>query len=63
MIRPRSSWTVFPDNDKVLYKGRILVERMFGYIKHFRQVAMRYDKTALYFLPFDPLAASRLWLG
>ena len=33
-----------------LYKERNLVERMVGYLKHFRRVATRYDKTALYFL-------------
>ena len=41
---------------------RNLVERKFGYLKHFRRVATRYDKTALSFLSFVQLAASYLWL-
>ena len=46
----------------MLYKERNLVERMFGYLKHFRRVATRYDKTARSFLSFVQLAASYLWL-
>ena len=62
VIPPRSNRTVLRDYDKVLYKERNLVERMFGYLKHFRRVATRYDKTALSFLSFVQLAASYLWL-
>ena len=35
---------------------------MFWYLKYFRRVATRYDKTALSFLSFVQLAASYLWL-
>ena len=59
---PRSNRTVLRDYDTALYKERNLVERMFGYLKHFRRVATRYDKTALSFLSFVQLAASYLWL-
>lgn len=62
VIPPRSNRTVRRDYDKVLYKERNRVERMFGYLKHFRRVATRYDKTALSFLSFVQLAASYLWL-
>ena len=62
VIPPRSNRTVLRDYDTVLYKERNLVERMFGYLKHFRRVATRYDKTALSFLSFVQLAASYLWL-
>lgn len=62
VIPPRSNRTVRRDYDKVLYKERNLVERMFGYLKNFRRVATRYDKTALSFLPFVQLPASFLWL-
>ena len=62
VIPPRSNRTVLRDYDKALYKERNLVERMFGYLKHFRRVATRYDKTALSFLSFVQLAASYLWL-
>lgn len=62
VIPPRSHRTVRRDYDKALYKERNLVERMFGYLKHFRRVATRYDKTVLSFLSFVQLAASYLWL-
>ena len=62
VIPPRSNRLVLRDYDKVLYKERNLVERMFGYLKHFRRVATRYDKTALSFLSFVQLAGSYLWL-
>jgi len=62
VIPPRSNRTVLRDYDTALYKERNLVERMFGYLKPFRRVATRYDKTALSFLSFVQLAASYLWL-
>ena len=62
VIPPRSNRTVLRDYDTVLYKERNLVERMFGYLKHFRRVATRYDKTARSFLSFIQLAARYLWL-
>ena len=62
VIPPRSNRTVLRDDDTALYKERNLVERMFGYLKHFRRVATRYDKTARSFLSFVQLAASYLWL-
>jgi transposase len=62
VIPPRSNRTVLRDYDQALYKERHRVERMFGYLKHFRRVATRYDKTALSFLSFVQLAASYLWL-
>ena len=61
-IPPRSNRTVVRDYDKRLYKERNQVERMCGYLKHVRRVAMRYDKTARAFLSFVQLAASYLWL-
>ena len=45
-----------------LYKERNLVERMCGYLKHFRRVATRYDTPALSFLSFVQLATSYVWL-
>jgi transposase len=62
VIPPRSNRTVLRDYDTALYRERNRVERMFGYLKHFRRVATRYDKTARSFLSFVQLAASYLWL-
>lgn len=44
------------------YKDRNRIERMFGFIKHQRRIAIRYDKTALSFASFLNLAAIRRWL-
>lgn len=38
------------------------VERFFSRIKHFRRIAMRYDKLAANFMNFASLAAILLWL-
>lgn len=44
------------------YKDRNRIERMFGYLKHQRRIATRYDETALSFASFLNLAAIRRWL-
>ena len=44
------------------YRDRNRIERMFNHLKQPRRIATRYDKTALSFLSFLNLAASRLWL-
>ncbi len=43
--------------NKARYKGRNVIERMFGRIKDFRRVATRYDKNAENFLAALCLAA------
>ena len=43
--------------NKCRYKGRNVIERMFGRIKDFRRVATRYDKNAENFLAALCLAA------
>ena len=48
--------------DKILYKERNLVERMFNKIKHFRRVATRYDKTSSAYLAFVLIAGICVWL-
>jgi transposase len=44
------------------YKDRNRIERMFNRLKQARRIATRYDKTAISFLGFLNIAASRLWL-
>jgi transposase len=44
------------------YRDRNRIERMFGFLKHQRRIATRYDKTALSFASFLNLAAIRWWL-
>ena len=47
--------------DKVAYRARNLVERMFCRLKDFRRIATRYDKRADIFLATVFLAASITW--
>jgi transposase len=48
--------------DFVAYRDRNRVERMFNWLKQFRRIATRYDKTALSFRSFLNIAAAKLWL-
>ena len=44
------------------YKLRNTVERCFNKLKHFRRIATRYDRRAIYFLSFLQLAAAIIWM-
>ena len=44
------------------YKARNLIERCFNKLKHFRRIATRYDRRAVYFLSFIQLAAALIWM-
>jgi transposase len=44
------------------YKARNLIERCFNKLKHFRRIATRYDRRALYFLSFTQIACAMLWM-
>jgi transposase len=48
--------------DKYTYKERNLVERFFCWIKQFRRIATRYEKTASSFAGMLYLAAAMVWL-
>ena len=50
------------DIDEHLYKERHLIECFFGYIKHYRRVFSRFDKTALAFLAFLQFVSTFIWL-
>ena len=63
VVIPSKSNRKNPRNfDKVLYRERNLIERMFNKIKNFRRVATRYDKTAAAYLAFVLVAGICLWL-
>ncbi len=49
--------------DKHLYKERHLVEKFFCFLKNFRAIATRYEKTARNFLAAVKLAAAMAWLN
>jgi transposase len=47
--------------DRLLYRERNLIERMFCRLKDFRRVATRYDKRADTFLSAALIAAIAIW--
>ncbi len=49
------------DYDRVAYKSRNLVERMFCRLKDFRRIATRYDKRAENFIAAIFIAATLTW--
>jgi transposase len=48
--------------DRRRYARRNCIERMMGFLKQFRRVVTRYDKTAESFLSFVQLAAIHRWM-
>ncbi len=48
--------------DFEVYKARNRIERCFNKLKHFRRVATRYDRKAIYFLAFIHIACAMLWM-
>jgi transposase len=57
VIPPRSMRKNPRKYDKVLYKERNLIERLFNKLKHFRRFATRYEKLASSYLSFIHVAA------
>ena len=57
VIPPRKGRKQPRKYDQHIYKQRNLVERLIGWIKHFRRAATRYEKTARNFLAFWNFAA------
>lgn len=45
-----------------LYRERNQIERFFGWAKHFRRIATRYEKTAVSFLAMLHLVGAMAWL-
>ncbi len=48
--------------DATAYKLRNRIERFFNKLKHFRRIATRYDRRALYFLSAIYLASAMIWM-
>jgi transposase len=48
--------------DRARYAKRNRIERMIGFLKQFRRVATRYDKTSASFLCFVQIAAIHRWM-
>ncbi len=51
-----------PEFDSHLYRHRHLVENLFAKLKHFRSIAMRFEKLARNFRAMVTLACSMIWL-
>jgi transposase len=48
-------------HDRVKYRWRNQIERLFNKLKNWRRVATRYDKTAESYLGFVSLVSALLW--
>lgn len=62
VIPPNPTRNVQRRYDKKLYRLRYRVECFFHYLKRFRRVATRYEKTARNFLAFALIAGAMNWL-
>ena len=49
-------------HDTKAYRTRNRIERCFNKLKHFRRIATRYDRRAVYFLAFIHLASAMIWM-
>ena len=63
VIPPKSNRKTPRSFDKDIYKARHLIENFYCWLKHFRAIATRYDKTARNFLAAIHLAAATAWLN
>jgi transposase len=62
IIPPKSNRKIKRDCDFALYAERNLIERFFNFIKQFRGIATRYEKTARNFLAGLHLICAIAWL-
>ena len=62
IIPPKANRKEQRDCDWWLYKERHVVECMFGKLKYFRRIAMRYEKQAVNFMGMLAFATTLLWL-
>ena len=62
VIPPRSNRKNPPEWDRELYKQRNKIERLFNRLKHFRRIATRFDRRAIYFRASIAIAAAMIWL-
>lgn len=49
--------------DKVIYKERNFVERLFQKLKHYRRIATRYERLARNYMAMLSLIATLIWLS
>ena len=62
VIPPKKNRKETLDYDKELYKARHVVECFIGKLKHYRRLAMRFEKLDTAFLGFLHVACVMIWL-
>ena len=62
VIPSKSKRKIQREYDKLLYKERNIIERMFSKMKHFRSISTRYSKLVVSYLDFVQLVSILLWL-
>jgi transposase len=62
VIPSKSNRKVQIPHDAIAYKLRNRIERFFNMLKHFRHIATRYDRRAIYFLAALHLASAMIWM-
>jgi len=62
VIPSKSNRKVHIPHDAIAYKLRNRIERFFNKLKHFRHIATRYDRRAIYFLAALHLASAMIWM-
>ena len=61
VIPPKSNRKEPWEYDRELYRERNLIERAFNKLKHWRQIATRYDRRSLHFLSALYLVSAVIW--
>ena len=63
VIPPRCNRKSLRDYDKIIYKERNLVERLFQKLKNYRRIATRYERLARNYNAMLVLVATVIWLA
>jgi transposase len=62
VIPAKKNRTVQRPLNRELYKDRNKVERFFNWVKHYRRIATRYEKTARNYMAMIHLVSTMVWL-
>jgi transposase len=62
VIPSNGSRKILIPHDVTAYTLRNRIERFFNKLKHFRRIATRYDRRAIYFLAALHLASAMIWM-
>ena len=62
VIPPRKNRIESRAYDKIIYKERNFVERLFQNLKHYRRIATRYERLARNYMAMLSLVATVIWL-